>query len=121
MSFYDQLGGEPAIDATVEKFYQLVLEDQLLSPFFKNTDMTKQRRMQKSFLNHVLGMKPYAGKNMRKAHQGMGLTDEHFNRVAKLLGDAMLSLGVKQDLVSQTLAIAETTREDVLGREKAVA
>jgi hypothetical protein len=30
----------------------------------------------------------------------------------------MLSLGVDQDLVNQTLAIAETARDDVLGRSK---
>jgi hemoglobin len=117
MSLYEKLGGEPAIDATVEKFYQLVLADTLLAPFFAKTDMVKQRRMQKSFLNHVLGNKPFAGKTMKAAHKGLGLTDEHFNHVAKHLVDTMLSLGVAQNLVDEVLAIAETTRNDVLGRD----
>ena len=116
-SLYEQIGGEAAVDATVEAFYDLVLKDELLRPFFKNTNMKRQRGMQKQFLNHVLGGKPYNGMNMRAAHAKLHLTDEHFNRVAKLLGDAMASLGVPKDKIDAILAIAETTRDDVLGRD----
>lgn len=116
-TLYEQIGGEGAVDATVEAFYDLVMKDELLLPFFKNTNMTRQRGMQKQFLNHVLGGKPYNGLNMRKAHARLHLTDEHFNRVAKLLGDAMASLGVPKEKIDSILAIAETTRNDVLGRD----
>ena len=114
-TLYEQLGGEPAIDATVDAFYKLVLVDPLLAPFFVNTDMKKQHRMQKQFLNHVFGGKPYNGQNMRKAHAKLHLKEEHFNRVAQLLEQAMLSLGVKKDLVDQVIAVAATTKNDVLG------
>ena len=115
-TLYEQLGGEPAIDATVNAFYKLVLKDPLLAPFFEHTDMKKQHRMQKQFLNHVFGGKPYNGQNMRKAHAKLNLKDEHFDRVAELLAQAMLSLGVKQDLVDQVIAVAATTKNDILGR-----
>lgn len=115
-TLYEQIGGEAAIEATVEEFYKRVTQDPLLSPFFKHLNMTRQIDMQKKFLNHVFGGHTYEGKNMRKAHAHLHLTDEHFNRVAKHLSDAMLYLGVKQNLVDQVLAVAETTRDDVLGR-----
>jgi hemoglobin len=115
MTLYELIGGEAAIDATVEEFYKRVLADDFLSPFFKNLNMNRQINMQKKFLNHVFGQKPYEGKNMRKAHAHLHLTDDHFNIVAKHLSDAMLHLGVKQELVDQVLAVAETTRADVLG------
>ncbi|KAI8897506.1 globin-like protein [Globomyces pollinis-pini] len=115
-TLYERLGGEPAIDATVELFYDMLLKDDLLAPFFVNTNMTRQRRMQKSFLNHVLGGKQYDGKNMRAAHAKLHLTDEHFNRVASTLANAMTTLGVTKDLVDEVIAIAATTKDDVLGR-----
>jgi hemoglobin len=113
---YEKIGGEAAINATVEEFYKRILADDFLSPFFKNLNMARQINMQKKFLNHVFGQKEYEGKNMRKAHAHLHLTDKHFDRVAKHLSDAMLHLGVGQDLVDQVLAVAETTRADVLGR-----
>jgi hemoglobin len=114
-TLYEKLGGEPAIDATVEAFYKLVLADPLLSPFFAKSDMKRQHKMQKQFLNHVFGGKPYNGKGMRAAHKNLGLKEEHFNRVASLLAQAMLSLGVKQDLVDEVMTVAATTKNDVLG------
>ena len=114
-NLYEQLGGEPAIDATVKVFYQLVLKDPLLAPFFAKTDMAAQHRMQASFLNHVLGHKEYNGKSMRAAHKHLRLEERHFNRVAELLAQAMLSLGVAQPLVDEVITLAATTKNDVLG------
>ncbi|KAI8900186.1 globin-like protein [Globomyces pollinis-pini] len=116
-TLYEKLGGEPAIDATVELFYDMLLKDELVAPIFAKTNMKRQRRMQKSFLIHVLGGTPYDGKNMRVAHAKLNLTEEHFNRVAVTLAKAMTTLGVSQDLVDEVIAIAATTKDDVLGRE----
>jgi hemoglobin len=135
-TLYEKLGGEPAIDATqvnpilpmhshsssrvcmcsVEKFYDLVLANPVLSPFFVSTNMERQRLMQKSFLNHVFGGKPYNGKGMRAAHAKLHLEDKHFDEVLAMLRKALASLGVKEDLIKQVIATAETTREEVLGR-----
>ena len=38
-SLYDQLGGEPAIQLTVDLFYKRVLRDPQLMPFFSDKDM----------------------------------------------------------------------------------
>jgi hemoglobin len=115
-SFYQKLGGDAAIDATVEEFYTRVLKDPLLEPFFVNIPMERQRGMQKSFLKHVFGGREYNGKSMRTAHKKLHLTDEHFDRVAKHLSDSLLFLGVAPELVLHVLEVAETTRNDVLGK-----
>lgn len=118
MSLYTRIGGESAINATVDKFYDLVLQDPFLSPIFKGKEMDALRRMQKSFLNHVLGHKPYSGRSMKRAHQGLNLTHAHFDQVAKLLMESMVSLGVEKGMIDEFLAIAETTREDIIGSPK---
>ncbi|RKP20228.1 putative Cyanoglobin, partial [Rozella allomycis CSF55] len=91
-NLYDEIGGEKAIDAVVELFYTKLLKVDTMIPIFANTDMNKQRRMQKSFLNHVLGGKPYNGKSMKAAHARLKLTDAHFDTVIRTLGEAMKEL-----------------------------
>jgi hemoglobin len=46
----------------------------------------------------------------------MGLNDSHFDAVVELLGGTLAELGVKQELIQQVAAIAESTRNDVLNR-----
>ena len=115
-ALYQKIGGEPAVNLVVDRFYDIVLSDSRINHLFKNTNMQRQRRMQKSFLNHVLGGKEYNGKGMRAAHAKLNLTDAHFDAVADNLGKAMKDLSVPDDLIKQVLAVAETTRDDVLGR-----
>lgn len=46
----------------------------------------------------------------------MGLDDSHFDAVVENLAKTLTELGVTQELIAQVAAIAETTRNDVLGR-----
>ena len=41
-TLFERLGGEPAVWAVVDKFYEFMLADDITSPFFKNIDMKKQ-------------------------------------------------------------------------------
>jgi hemoglobin len=68
-SLFDRLGGRAAVEAAVELFYEKVLADDLLSPFFANTDMTRQRAQQKAFLTFAFGgPNNYTGQDLRTAH-----------------------------------------------------
>ena len=65
------------------------------------------------------GPNNYTGEDMRKAHARlvkMGLNNDHFNIVMEHLGATMKELNVPQELIVQAAAIAESTRNDVLGK-----
>lgn len=116
-TIYEQLGGAPAIDIAVDKFYDRVLADPVVNGFFKNTNMVFQRKHQKNFITFATGgAKVYQGKNMREAHKDMGLQDIHFEHIKMHLGDTLLELGVQKDLVQKVLDLVETLRNDVLCR-----
>jgi hemoglobin len=118
-SLYQKLGGKAAIDAVVDAFYVKVLADNRVKHFFADVSMDKQRRKQKEFLSYAFGGPlPWTGKDMRKAHDGMGLTEEHFNAIAENLVSTLKDFKVKQELIDQVVAIALTTKDDVLGRPK---
>ncbi|GAB4145666.1 MAG: group 1 truncated hemoglobin [Sphingomonadales bacterium] len=117
---FDRLGGKPAIDAAVDIFYQKVLADPHIAHFFDTVDMKRQRIKQKAFLTMAFGGPVnYSGKDMRRAHAALvdnGLDDSHFDAVAGHLQATLQELKVAPDLVAEVLAIAESTRTDVLGR-----
>ena len=41
-TLYDQIGGEPAVNAAVDLFYEKVLTDPRINHFFADVDMAKQ-------------------------------------------------------------------------------
>jgi hemoglobin len=120
-SIYERIGGEKAVDAAVDKFYEKVLADDRIKHFFNETDMKKQAIHQKQFLTYAFGGSTnYSGKSMKAAHknlvENMGLNDTHFDAVMENLGSTLKELGVPNDLIGEAAAIAESTRGDVLNR-----
>ena len=120
-SIYHQLGGQAAIDAAVESFYKKVLADERIKHFFEDINMIAQKRKQKAFLSAAFGSPvKWEGKDMRKAHENLpNLNDTHFNAVAEHLQKTLEELNVKKELITQIMAIAESTRNDVLNRKPA--
>ena len=117
---FEQIGGQAAVEAAVDAFYRKVLADDRVSRFFEGVDMDKQRAKQKAFLTMAFGgPHNYTGKDMRTGHAHlvkMGMNDSHVDAIIELLGATLKDLGVKDELISQVAAIAESTRNDVLGR-----
>lgn len=116
-SLYQRIGGEPAVDAAVDIFYRKVLADLRISHFFDTVDMDAQRAKQKSFLTVAFGgPNKYSGKDMRAAHAGMKLTEEHFNAVLENLGNTLKELKVPDALIGEAAAIALSVKNEVLNR-----
>ncbi len=119
-SLFNRLGGEAAVDAAVDIFYRKVLADDRINEFFVDVDMDKQAAKQKAFLTMAFGgPNSYTGEDMRKGHAHLvarGLNDSHFDAVVENLGNTLKELGISDELIGEVAAIAETTRNDVLGR-----
>ncbi len=120
MGLYEDLGGAPAVDAAVDIFYRKVLKDERIRRFFTGVDMARQAAKQKAFLTMAFGgPNHYSGLDMRRGHARLveqGLNDSHFDAVIENLGATLTELKVAPQLIAQAAAIAESTRNDVLGR-----
>lgn len=120
-SLYERIGGEPAVNAAVDKFYEKVLADDRIKHFFVDVDMAKQHRMQKGFFTFAFGGPAnYSGKGMQAAHRRLvtekGLNDSHYDAVMENLGATLVELGVPDDMIAEAAGIAESVRDAVLGR-----
>src|ERR1700679_1794653 len=119
-SAYEQIGGNEAVDAAVDLFYRKVLPDERVSHFFDDVDMDRQAAKQKAFLTMVLGGPThYTGLDMRRGHLHLvarGMNDNHVDIVVELLGRTLSELGVRDELIEQVAAVANSVRDDVLDR-----
>lgn len=119
-SLYDKIGGEAAVNAAVDIFYRKVLADDRINSYFDGVDMDKQAAKQKAFLTMAFGgPNNYTGEDMRRGHAHLverGLNDSHFDAVMEHIGATLQELNVPAELISESAAIAESTRNDVLGR-----
>ena len=120
-SLYERLGGEAAIMAAVDLFYDKVIEDPLTRPFFEGLDMVAQTRKQRAFMTLAFGgPDELKGRDLRTAHAHLvkerGLSDMHFDAVAGHLKATLDELGVAPALVAEALAVVGSTRDQVLGR-----
>ena len=119
-SLYDRIGGEAAVNAAVDLFYQKVLDDERVGDFFNGVDTDRLARKQKAFLTYAFGgPSEYTGQTLREAHAKLvrkGLDDSHFDAVLQNLGEALRELGVPEDLIKEAAAVAESARDDVLDK-----
>jgi hemoglobin len=119
-SLYHKLGGQAALSAVVDAFYVKVLADARIKHHFDDINMEKQIRRQKAFLSAAFGGPiAWAGKDMRKAHIDLKLTEADFNAVAENLVSTLKDFKVQQELIDQVVAIASSVKDDVLNKPKA--
>lgn len=120
-TLYERIGGTEAVKAAVDIFYDKVLADGRIAHFFPGVDMDAQRRKQRAFLIMAFGgPNTYSGVDMRRAHAALvtrGLNDSHFDAVVENLAATLAELGVGAAEIGEVAKIAESVRDDVLGRE----
>ncbi|MFF3905499.1 group 1 truncated hemoglobin [Streptomyces sp. NPDC001848] len=92
---FERIGGEAAVAAVVDVFYDKVLADPELANWFDGVDMDRLKRHQRLFVGQALGAKrPYPGRAMRAAHAGLAITDAAFDKVVQHLAAALAEAGV---------------------------
>lgn len=102
-SLYERLGGDAALLAVIEQFYERVLEDPALQPFFVGISMKWMKERQRRFFTQALGGPAiYNGRTMRAAHASLAIEPRHFNLVAKHLIQTLEANSVPQGLIEET-------------------
>ncbi|MET8369118.1 group 1 truncated hemoglobin [Micromonospora profundi] len=114
-SHYDRIGGANAVKAAVELFYDKVLADPELAPYFTSVDMAAQRRHLALMLAVVLGgPNEYAGRGLAEAHQPLGITAEQYAMVGGHLSAALTELGVPGDILADVQAVLAQVQDQVV-------
>lgn len=122
MTIYDSIGGAAAVRAAVDDFYDRVLADPGLAPFFAQTDLQRLKAHQRSFIAAAIGgPEIFAGRDMATAHAGLGIADAQFDAVVTHLVDTLAGLGVPADTIGQIGAALAPLRASIVTAPAAVA
>jgi hemoglobin len=115
MSLYDRLGQDVGIRTAVDDFYQRVLDDPQLKPYFDGVDMNRLRGHQTKLLVQVTGGPvQYDGRDLADAHRGLGITPEDFDRVVAHLVATLTDLGVTPEDIAEVGSALVAHREEIV-------
>jgi hemoglobin len=115
-SLYERIGGAPGVAAVVHRFYDAVLEDADLAPYFDGVDMDRLRVHQQAFVGAALGgPQTYDGK-LSRAHAGLGVTDMAFDRVVGHLLVALDEGGIGTDVAASIVERLAPLRGEIVHR-----
>ena len=119
-SLYDRLGGTTAIAGVVDGFVANVAADARINKFFTRVagDTAAMRDFKQKLVDQICqgtgGPCTYTGKDMRTAHQGMGLSNADFDALVEDLVKALDSAGVPQKDKDELLGILGPMRADIV-------
>ncbi len=121
-TLYERIGGATAIQAAVDRFYDRVLADPLLAPFFEGVPIARLKAHQFAFFSQTLGgPKQYSGASMRDAHRHLAIEQRHFHAVATHLVETLHELHVPEEIIAEiTQALTALSKEIVNSTSTAV-
>ncbi len=116
LPLYDQVGGQDGIDAMVDQFYEGVLTDPELRPFFESADRAKLLAMQKAFFAAALGGPvAYSGTSLHDAHAGRGIEPRHLSAFTEHLMATLHERGVPPDAADEIVSRIAQHADDIVG------
>lgn len=114
-TLYDQIGKEN-IEKLVVAFYQRVLADPMLQPFFAKTSVEKLQRMQVEFFTVALGgPEPPTRISLYAAHQGRGIEWQHLTRFTEHLVATLEEVGIDKQRADKVYERISMYSNEILG------
>jgi hemoglobin len=115
-TLYDRIGGATAIDSLIPAFYDRVLADPDLAPFFQHAHMDTLQGMQREFFTMALGGPvEYTGKSLSRAHHGRGISTAHFGRFVNHLLETLSAVGLSRTETDEVITRIDTFANEITG------
>ena len=112
---YDRLGKKAGITKVVDTFAANLQADTRINSFFSNTDMPRfKARLVDQICEASHGRCKYTGKDMKAAHAGMGIKEEHFIWLVEDLTKALDTHKVAEKEKAELLAILGPMKAEVV-------
>lgn len=114
-TLYERLGGYDGIRTVVDDFYDRLVDDEQLGPFFEGADMEKLRRTQTDFLCEAAGgPETYDAEPVRGAHLHIPFTPAHIQRAIDLLYESLEEFDVTDDDADKVVNAIAAYQDDLL-------
>ena len=119
-TLYERLGGPEGVGRLIDRFYEKVVADPELAPYFAHASLDRIRAMQREFFAAALGgPEHYSGLSLSRAHSGHGITGAAFSRYVGHLLETLHEVGVKPRDVDAVVDRISTYVDEVTGQANA--
>ena len=89
-TIFERYGGFASVRKVVSTFYEYMLDDERMAPYFAGIDMRRQIDHQSKFISAVMGgPASYSDDHLQRVHARLGIDHEAFGVMANLLKEAM--------------------------------
>ncbi len=112
---FEAFGGKPGLDALMEEFMAVMLEDPRMRPFFEAADQERVKaQLSLQFCAILGGGCTYAGRDMRSSHAELGITRADFNALVEDLQIAMERRGIPFRHQNRLLAVLAPMHREIV-------
>ena len=119
-TLYERLGGREGVRAVVDDFYDRLLADDNLGPYFEDADMAKLRRTQTDFLCQAAGgPETYDAEPVREAHLHVPFTPADIQCAVELLHESLAAFDVPDDDADRVVGAVAAYQDELLARPEA--
>ena len=113
---YARIGGAKTVASLVDAFYDRVLADVELAPFFEHADLQRLLEMQRMVFSMALGGPvAYEGRPLAHAHRGRGIGREHLQRFTDHLFATLEDFDLGEQERLEMIARINTYSSEILG------
>jgi len=116
-TLYDRLGQREGISTVVDDFYDRLVADEDVGPFFEDADVERLRQTQTDFLCEAAGgPETYDAAPVREAHLHVPFTEEHIERAIEHLSHSLDAFDVPEDDAAKVVQAVAAYEEELLAR-----
>ena len=121
-SLYDRLGGQDAIKAVVDQLVTNITQDKRIVSYFEKVDLDHLKQMLVEQICQATGGPcQYTGRDMKTAHQGLGVTHEAFGALVEDLVKALNTFKVPAAEQKELLGLLAPMEPDIVEKKQAAA
>jgi hemoglobin len=116
-TLYERLDGREGIRAVVDDFYDRLVADDQLGPYFEDADVDSLRESQTEFLCDAAGgPETYDGPSVREAHLDVPFTPADIQRAVELLTRSLAAFDVPADDADTVVQAVAQYEAELLAR-----
>ena len=114
VTYFDEIGGEPALRAIIDEFVERVFSDMMIGFLFARANRERIKRFEYEHAAAFLGAGvAYSGRDLSEAHKRHPIMGGHFGRRRTLLKQTLEKHAVAPHIRDAWLAHQDALREQV--------
>lgn len=119
-SLYQRMGGYDTVASVVDEFFERFDADPRLAPYLGGINTAEAGRIRQHVVDFICaragGPCVYHGRDMRSAHEGLGIPPDHFDAALGHLRDALEHLNVGERERRELLSMVRDLRSQMVGQ-----